>query len=125
MKRYVIFAVLVSVSILVGLAILEANSATPSKADYCNPLIKVQAENEEVLNAIHSVALPVPLTSCAMKIAPVLDSTGAVVSDPSGMFLTKISPGEWLYNHKMDRKIAPVFDSNGEILSDPTGTIMH
>ena len=97
MKRYLIFAVLVSVSILVGLAILEANSATPFKAEYSNPLIKVQAENDEVLNAIHSVALPVPLTSCAMKIAPVFDNTGAVVSDPSGMFLTKISPGEWLY----------------------------
>ncbi len=60
-----------------------------------------------------------------VKIAPVFDVTGAVVSDPTGTLLSA--------NHSVDMavpvtgadmKIAPMFDVTGAVVSDPTGTIL-
>ena len=70
-----------------------------------------------------TVATPVnysgaEVTGADMKIAPMFDSTGAVVSDPTGTLLSAAVLAT------ADMKIAPIFDSTGRIVSDPTGTIL-
>ena len=65
-----------------------------------------------LLSASYSGNVAVPVTLADMKIAPVFDVTGAVVSDPTGTLLNA------------NMKIAPVFDTTGAVVSDPTGTIL-
>jgi len=45
-----------------------------------------------MLNVSQSGASAVPMTGTDMKIAPVFDVTGAVVSDPTGTLLSVINP---------------------------------
>jgi hypothetical protein len=60
-----------------------------------------------------------------MMIAPVFDSTGRIVFDPSGTLLNANIPGKRSEQMTFaNRLIAPVFDATGRIVSDPTGTIL-
>jgi hypothetical protein len=94
MKRFTVITALFSVSLLAAWAIFQPFSASASKND--NTL-----SNEEVE---------------ARMVAPVFDSRGAVMSDPSGTLLNTSRA-------RADVKIAPVYDATGALVSDPTGTI--
>jgi hypothetical protein len=64
------------------------------------------------LNPNGSGNSPVVLVPVAnVKVAPVYDASGALVSDPTGTVANA------------DVKIAPVYDVSGRLVSDPTGTI--
>ena len=133
MKRFIVITVLFSVSILAVWAIFEASAASPPETKSDNTSIQVHDQTDEMLKASHSVGLPVPATGADMKIAPVFDSTGAIVSDPTGTMLDETderlkashSVGLPVPATGADMKIAPVFDSTGAVVSDPTGTMLN
>ncbi len=65
------------------------------------------------------------VTGLYVKIAPMFDVTGAVVSDPTGTLLNASqSAGLAVPVMSTDIKIAPVFDVTGAVVSDPTGTLL-
>lgn len=65
------------------------------------------------------------VTGADVKIAPVFDVTGAIVSDPTGTILSVTHSGDMAVPVTgTDVKIAPVFDNTGAVVSDPTGTIL-
>jgi len=125
MKRFMVFTVLLSVSILAVWGIFEAFAASSPGTKSDNTPIQAHDETDEMLKASHSVGLPVPATGADMKIAPVFDITGAVVSDPTGtMENANHSVGMPVPVTGADMTVAPVFDSTGAVVSDPTGTIL-
>lgn len=125
MKRFIGITVLFSVSILAIWVFFEVFAATPPETKSDNSPINVHDETDEMLKASHSVGLPVPVTGMDMKVAPVFDITGAVVSDPTGtMFNAKESGDLAVRVTGADMKISPVFDATGAVTSDPTGTIL-
>ena len=126
MRRFIVVAVLFSVSVLAAWVIFDAFAASPPEAKSDISQIQAQAETDEIPNAIQSVDLPVPVTGSNMKIAPVFDSTGAVTSDPTGTLLNVINSGAKAVPATVtDMKISPVFDSTGAVTSDPTGTLLN
>jgi len=65
------------------------------------------------------------VTSVNVKIAPVFDVIGAVVSDPTGTLLKASQSGALAVPMTGTyMKIAPVFDVTGAVVSDPTGTLL-
>jgi hypothetical protein len=56
----------------------------------------------------------IPVTGKVMNAAPLIDSTGSVISNPSGLPLT--GP---------DVRVAPVIDANGVVVSDPSGILLN
>jgi len=124
MKRFMVFTVLLSVSILAVWGIFEAFAASSPGTKSDNTPIQAQDQTDEMLKASHSVGLPVPVTGTDMKVAPVFDSIGAVVSDPTGTMLNGNHSGYMAVPVTVtDMKVAPVFDSSGAIVSDPTGAM--
>jgi hypothetical protein len=97
---------------------------TPSPLGTGNNYAPVPAQ-EEMLTSAQSGGAAVPVTGKDFKVAPVFDTTGAIVSDPTGTILN---------DHRMggatvpvtgaDFKVAPVFDTTGAIMSDPSGTLL-
>jgi hypothetical protein len=132
MKRFIVIAVLFSVSILAVWVIFEASTASALETNSNNTPIEVHGQTDEMLKASHSAGLPAPSTGADMRIAPVFDSTGAVVSDPTGTMLDETderlkashSVGLPVPVTGADMKIAPVFDNTGTVVSDPTGTML-
>ena len=125
MKRLIVFTALFSVGILAVWMISEAYVTYQAKAQSNTTPIKGYDETDEMARA-QSEALAVPATGADRKIAPVFDSTGAVVSDPTGTILNSNQSGAAAFPMtSADVKIAPVFDSTGAIVSDPTGTILN
>ena len=125
MKRLIVITALFSVSILAVWVISEAFAASPPETKSDNTPIKVHNETGEIPKAIQSGDMAVPVTCTDMKIAPVFDVTGAVVSDPTGTMLNTNHSGDMAVPVTGgDVKIAPVFDATGAIVSDPTGTIL-
>ena len=62
--------------------------------------------------------MALPVTSSDMKIAPVLDLTGAILPDPAGTIFCVIqSGGNTLPETGADVKVPPVFDTTGTRLS--------
>jgi len=92
MRRFIVITALFSVSLLAVWAIFDAFAASPPETKSDNAPIKVHDETEEMLKASQSGDLGVPMTGTDMKIAPVFDVTGAVVSDPTGTMLSLINP---------------------------------
>ncbi len=88
------------------------------------------AGSDWIERQLSNIAKPVnyagaEVAGTGVKIAPVFDTTGAVVSDPTGTMLN--------IDHSVDMavpvtssvgKIAPVFDTTGAVVSDPTGTLL-
>ena len=50
-----------------------------------------------------------------VKIAPLYDATGKLISDPTGT----------LNSSRADKNVAPVFDNTGAVVSDPSGTLWN
>ena len=137
MKRFIVMTALVSVGVLLFSMVSEAYASPPPETKRNKSSIHLDDEIDLLPKAIKPGEL-VPLVTCAeVKIAPVFDATGAVVSDPTGTMLNanpskdriipvtcpdvKIAP---VFDATgSDVKIAPVFDSTGRVVSDPTGTI--
>ena len=106
MKRSSFIIALCSASILAVWMIFQAFAVSPASTKDDNAPIQAEAGNEAAI----------PVTGAeARKVAPVLDSTGAVVSDPTGTLLGGV--------YSADVRIAPVFDTTGAVVSDPTGTM--
>jgi hypothetical protein len=60
-----------------------------------------------------------------IRIAPVFDATGQVVSNPTGIILNAFpSENKFIPITDVNAKIAPVFDARGTVVSDPTGTLL-
>lgn len=92
MKRFTVISVLFSVSILAFWVIIDSFAAAQPEAKSDTAPIVVRNETDEMLKASQSGVLAAPLTGSDMKIAPVFDVTGAVVSDPTGTILSGINP---------------------------------
>jgi len=125
MKRNIVIPTLLSVSILAAWVIFQAFASSPPKIKSDKSAINVQDEAAGMLEADLSEDLAFPETGTDVKIAPVFDVTGAVVSDPTGTLLSVVHVG----NNAIpvagaEVKIAPVFNTSGAIVSDPTGTIL-
>ena len=90
MKRFI--AVVFSLSILAVWAIFDAIAAPSSVTKRDNTSVKVQNKTDDALKASHSGDMAVPVTVADVRIAPVFDSTGVVVSDPTGTILSLINP---------------------------------
>ena len=126
MKRLTVFTALFSVGILVFLLYFEAYAGSPPVTNNDKPSITFHNEIGNLPEANRSGGLAA-LATCVnvVKIAPVFDATGAVVSDPSGTLLIhNQSEVAAVYGSCLYGKIAPVFDANGTVVSDPTGTIL-
>jgi hypothetical protein len=113
MKRLRVITALFIANMLAVMVVFEASAASP-------------AETKSDNTPSHSVCVPALVSSADVRIAPVFDATGAVMSDPTG---TMVNP-----NHPecapglvagADARIAPVFDATGSVVSDPTGTLLN
>ena len=125
MKRFTVITALFSVSILALWVAFDAFAAPPSEAKRDNSPVEIQNVAREMQNAHQSGDVAVPVTGRDMKIAPVFDITGAVVSDPTGTILSVIRSGDMAVLVTVaNMKIAPVFDTTGAVVSDPTGTML-
>ena len=115
MKRFTTAAAVFSVSILAVWSIFQLYTVSQPRV---NP-----SHNEQLkaLNASHEVAIPAPNVD-ARKIAPVFDSNGSVVSDPSGTILNSGSSGApAIPVTGVEKNVAPVIDSSGVVVSNPSG----
>jgi len=120
MKRFIGISVL---SVLAVWVIFKMLAVSPVETSIYNAPVKGAGEMQKAIQP-GNVAFPV---ICAdIKIAPLFDATGAVVSDPTGTMLDP-SQSECTTVSEMgaDLKIAPVFDATGAVVSDPTGTILN
>ncbi len=148
LKFVVAFSVLAALLIFLGVNFVPRSSASlstrenvmdPSKyamPDYIErhqPAVSNPGRNtapDWVERHPPSVAKPVnyagaEVTSANAKIAPVFDTTGAVVSDPTGTMLNAKPSGASAIPVKgTNMKIAPVFNTTGALMSDPTGTLL-
>lgn len=63
------------------------------------------------------------------KVAPEFDTTGAIISDPSGAVLNAhesgVAGGVAVPVTGADFKVAPMFDATGAIISDHSGTVLN
>jgi hypothetical protein len=120
MKRFIGISVL---SVLAVWVILKALAVSPAEASFDNTQVK---EIGEMQKAIQSGNVAFPVICADIKIAPLFDATGAVVSDPTG---TMLDPSQsdctTVSGMGVDVKIAPIFDATGAVVSDPTGTILN
>jgi hypothetical protein len=109
MKRLSVIPALI---ILAAWVILGAMAASPAEAKRAN-------------TPKHSGCVTVFVADADVKIAPVFDATGSVVSDPTGALVNANQYGcVTVLLPDAEMKIAPVFDDTGAIVSDPTGTIL-
>jgi hypothetical protein len=79
MKRFIAITVLFSVSILAVWVIFVAFVTSPVEA-------------KTMLNPNYSGCVLISVGGADMKIAPVFDATGAIMSDPTGAILSVINP---------------------------------
>jgi hypothetical protein len=124
MKRFIVITILVGVSLLAAWVIFEGFAvAAPETKNSIMP-VKAQGQADEVLKPDQSGAAA-PVAGANKKIAPVFDSTGAIVSDSTGTILSANQSGNLAAPVAgANLMIAPVFDTSGRIVSDPTGTIL-
>ena len=116
MKQFTVTTAVLSVSIMAFWMILQPYSASPSGVKNDNLAVQAQEGRNQTLKAGNAKEVVVPVTAAHAKIAPVFDTTGAVISNPSGIKLNA---------NPSDVKIAPVYDANGVVVSDPSGAIFN
>jgi hypothetical protein len=129
MKPSTVVTFITAVAVLAALVALLAFRTSPSKDHIAagrNGTVS-QTRNEAVVpvtGAGQKLFAPLPSNAAKGKtlvlqpaanvlVSPVYDSTGRLVSDPTGTML------------RTDRKMAPVFDTTGVVVSDPSGTILN
>jgi hypothetical protein len=127
MKRFRTALALFGVSFLAVWAIFQLLTASQHQPENRIAPIALQTAQAENMNASDSNKALVPTSGVESRlVAPVFDSNGALVSDPSGA-LSKSSgnsgipvTGEVMVESRL---VAPVFDSNGALVSDPSGAL--
>jgi hypothetical protein len=126
MKRLIVMTALFSVGVLLFSIVSEAYASSPPETKRDRSSIYLDDEIDLLPKAIKPGGL-VPLVTCEdVKIAPVFDATGAVVSDPTSTLLNaNPSRNRIIPVTCPDVKIAPVFDTTGAVVSDPTGTMIE
>ena len=100
MKRFTVVTGVLGLSILALWAVSQIALASSSKA-------KANSTTGE---------MAVPVTGADVRVAPLYDANGILLSDPSGVVSHAIAA---------DVKIAPVYDAYGNLLSDPSGTVSN
>jgi hypothetical protein len=122
MKRFTAATAVFGVSILAVLMIFQMTGNNDKT------LTKVRPSHNElmkILNAGHEAVIPVPSVD-TRKVAPVFDTTGSVVSDPSGAVMNaSSSEANVVPVTGAEKKVAPVFDTTGAVVSDPSGTLLN
>lgn len=86
-----VIAVLLSISILLVWVIFVAFAVSPSVAKSGSTPINGHDEIGEMHKVIQSIEMAMPATYLDMKIAPMFDTTGAVVSNPTEIILSVIN----------------------------------
>ena len=126
MKRLLVITALLSVGVLLFSMVSEAYASSPPETKRDPLSIHLEDESDFLPKAIRSGEL-VALGTCGeVKIAPVFDATGAVISDPTGTILNaNPSRNRIIPVTCLDVKIAPGFDATGAVISDPTGTMIE
>ena len=124
MKRLIVLSTLFSVSLLaIWLVFDPLGAALPERQ---NNNLPVEIQNEEMPKSNEPADLETPAILEDVKIAPVFDASGLVVSDPTGtIWIAKQSGDAAALVVLGDVRIAPVFDATGAVVSDPTGTMSN
>ena len=114
-KRLAVLGVFIIVGVI---AVWIAFQSTPRISSLA------QADDASIQSEEVAGALNVPANGEDMKVAPVYDASGRLVSDPTGTIGSANQLGDVLVPaNGEDMKVAPVYDASGNIVSDPTGTI--
>lgn len=125
MKKSLVFATLFIVIILAVTTTFKPVLSSQIGTESNNASVSAQDETGEMLINAQSGAKHVPVICTDYKVAPMFDTTGAIVSDPTGTILsTHRSACIVVAVTGLVFKVAPVFDTTGAIVSDPTGTIL-
>jgi hypothetical protein len=108
MKRFKVITTLLSVCVFVLSVNFIAFAASP---------IETQSDNTPI--GFHDK------TCLDVMISPVFNTTGTLVSDPTGTLLNPLNAEcRSVAVMGADVKISPVFDSTGALVADPTGTML-
>jgi hypothetical protein len=121
MKRLTTAATVFGISILSVWVVFQLFTASQHQVKNTNA--PALLANNQVMKAVDSgnkAVIPAPIE--AKKVAPVFDSSGALVSDPTGA-LANASGAIPVTGRDMN--VAPVFDANGMMVSNPSGTILN
>jgi hypothetical protein len=123
MKRFTTAATVFGVSILGGWAISQLFTVSQHQPENRIAPIALQTAQAENRKAISSNKVPVPASGVESRsVAPVLDSSGALVSDPSGALLHAGPSGAQVVPVTgAEMNVAPVIDSSGAVVSNPSG----
>ncbi len=155
MKRFTTVTVVVGIGFLAVWAISQLFMASRHQPEKRIAPIALQTAQAGDMKAPGSSQVVVPASGVASRsVAPVFDSSGALVSDPSGALsnssanpsipvtgnVMNVAPvidsaGAVVSNpsgmqlstphSESQGNVAPVFDSNGRVVSDPSGTILN
>ena len=126
MKQLRVITTLFSFFVFVLSVNFVAFAASSPETNSDNILIKDNSETGKMQKVTNSICVAVPVTAEYAKIAPVFDSTGALVSDSTGTMLNANYSGCLSVSAMgADVRISPVFDATGALVSDPTGTMLN
>lgn len=126
MKRFFIVTALFIGSVLVVWAFFQTSLPSTSKAQSNTIPNQVPTINDNTMPPVKSKVEAIPSIGMNVKVAPVFDATGAVLSDPTGTLLSENHPGAMIIPVTGAAvKVAPVFDTTGAVVSDPTGTLSN
>jgi hypothetical protein len=124
MKRFTTTAAVFGVSLLAVWAIFQLFATSQNQAKNGNASAELQPAQNEIMKAIGSNKAA-PGTGVESKsVAPVFDSNGAIVSDPSGT-LSNASGNSAIPVTGKEMNVAPVFDANGAVVSNPSGAMLN
>jgi hypothetical protein len=127
MKRLIGITTVFTISVFVLWAFSQVSLLTTSKAKSDNMPNQVHTLKDNTVLLAHSREETIPVTGSAMKVAPVFNTTGAVISDPTGTLLSAVHSRNVAVptTAAAMKKVAPVYDATGVLVSDPTGTISN
>ncbi len=120
MKRFTVVTAMFGVSLLAVWIIFQAFAA----GNNGHASLKVRSDHNAILKTLNSgkqIALPVPAVD-TRNIAPLFDSNGRVVSDPSGALSNAGASGAQVVPVTgAEMNVAPVYDASGAVVSNPSG----
>jgi hypothetical protein len=151
MKRFTTAAAVFGISALAVWAIFQLFTASQHQPENRITPIRIQTVQAGSMKTLGSNKVLAPASGVESRsVAPVFDSKGALVSDPSGTMANSsgnsaipvtgkemnvaplidasgsvISNPSGLSLTGPEVKVAPVIDANGNVVSDPSGTILN
>jgi hypothetical protein len=123
MKRFTTAAAVFGVSILAVWAIFQLFAASQHQPENRIAPIALQTAQADNMKALSSDKVLVPASGVESRsVAPVFDSSGTLVSDPSGALLNAGPLGaQAVPVTGAEMNVAPVIDSSGAVVSNPSG----